>query len=69
VVIGRFTAVARVLIPGLSGMAGLQYGRFLVANAIGGVLWAGGFTLLGYLAGDAWRKVEHIAARELADKV
>ena len=63
VLIGRFTAVARVLIPGLSGMAGLQYGRFLVANAVGGVLWAGGFTLVGYLAGDAWRKVEHIAAR------
>src|SRR6266851_4206366 len=63
VLIGRFTAVARVLIPGLSGMAGLRYARFLVANAIGGILWAGGFTLLGYVAGDAWRKVEHIATR------
>jgi membrane-associated protein len=63
VLIGRFTAVARVLVPGLSGMAGLKYRRFLVANAVGGILWGGGFTLLGYLAGDAWRKVEHIAAR------
>jgi undecaprenyl-diphosphatase len=63
VLIGRFTAVARVLVPGLSGMAGLQYTRFLVANAVGGILWGGGFTLVGYLAGDAWRQVEHIAAR------
>jgi membrane protein DedA with SNARE-associated domain/membrane-associated phospholipid phosphatase len=63
VLIGRFTAVARVLVPGLSGMAGLKYRRFLFANAVGGILWGGGFTLLGYLAGDAWRKVEHIAAR------
>jgi len=63
VLIGRFTAVARVLVPGLSGMAGVHYTRFLVANAVGGILWAGGFTMVGYLAGDAWRKVEHIAAR------
>src|SRR5882672_810516 len=38
VLIGRFTAVARVLVPGLAGMAGLEYPRFLVANAIGGIL-------------------------------
>src|SRR5205807_4328538 len=63
VLIGRFTAVARVLIPGLSGMAGLHYPRFLAANAAGGVAWAGSFTLLGYLAGDAWHTVEHVAAR------
>src|SRR5437899_11987260 len=63
VLIGRFTAVARVLVPGLSGMAGLKYRRFLFANAVGGILWGGGFTLLGYLAGDAWRKVEHLAGR------
>src|SRR5713101_8325924 len=37
--------------------------RRRVANAVGGILWAGGFTMVGYLAGDAWRKVEHIAAR------
>jgi len=63
VLIGRFTAVARVLVPGLSGMAGLRYRRFLAANVAGGVAWAGSFTLLGYLAGDAWHTVEHIAAR------
>src|SRR5437899_565954 len=63
VMIGRFTAVARVLVPGLSGMARLHYPRCLAANAAGGVAWAGSFTLLGYLAGDAWHTVEHIVAR------
>ena len=63
VLIGRFTAVARVLVPGLSGMAHVRYRRFLLANALGGILWGGGFTVVGYVAGDAWRQVEHTAAR------
>lgn len=60
---GRFTAILRVLIPGLAGMARMRYRRFLLANAVGGVLWAGTFTLAGYLAGDAWRSVERVVAR------
>jgi undecaprenyl-diphosphatase len=60
---GRFTAALRVLIPGLAGMSGLPYGRFLAYNAAGGAIWAAGFVLAGYLAGDSWRQVEHIAGR------
>jgi membrane protein DedA with SNARE-associated domain/membrane-associated phospholipid phosphatase len=60
---GRFTAALRVLIPGLAGMSGLPYGRFLAYNAAGGALWATGFVLAGYAAGDSWRDVEGIAGR------
>ncbi|HEV7535476.1 MAG TPA: bifunctional DedA family/phosphatase PAP2 family protein [Acidimicrobiia bacterium] len=60
---GRFTAALRVLIPGLAGMSGLRYRRFLVYNAAGGVVWATVFVSAGYLAGDSWRHVEHIAGR------
>jgi len=60
---GRFTAALRVLIPGLAGMSGLRYRRFLAYNAAGGLLWATGFVLAGYVAGDSWRSVEHIAGR------
>ncbi len=60
---GRFTAALRVLIPGLAGMSGLPYGRFLAYNATGGAIWATGFVLAGYVAGDSWRDVEHIAGR------
>jgi undecaprenyl-diphosphatase len=60
---GRFTAALRVMIPGLAGMAGMPYRTFLVNNAAGGVLWASGFVLLGYGAGNSWRRVEHLAGR------
>lgn len=60
---GRFTAALRVLIPGLAGMSGLRYRTFLAFNAAGGALWAGAFVTAGYLAGNSWRRVEHIAGR------
>jgi len=58
---GRFTAALRALIPGLAGMAGLYYRSFAVYNAAGGLLWASGFVLLGYVAGTGWRRVETVA--------
>jgi membrane protein DedA with SNARE-associated domain/membrane-associated phospholipid phosphatase len=60
---GRFTAALRALIPGLAGMAGLHYRTFAVYNAAGGLLWASGFVLLGYVAGTGWRQVEQVAKR------
>jgi membrane-associated protein len=61
VVVGRFTAALRVLVPGLAGIAGLPYRRFLLFNVIGGVLWGVTFVLLGYLAGASWRSAAHTA--------
>jgi undecaprenyl-diphosphatase len=63
VLIGRFTAALRALVPGLAGMAGLRYRTFLLYNAAGGLLWATGFVLLGYAAGTGWRQVERAAGR------
>ena len=40
VILGRWTAALRALVPGLAGMAHMSYPRFLVANIIGGVGWA-----------------------------
>jgi membrane protein DedA with SNARE-associated domain/membrane-associated phospholipid phosphatase len=60
---GRFTAALRALIPGLAGMAGLPYRTFAIYNAAGGLLWASGFVLLGYVAGTGWRRVEQVAKR------
>lgn len=57
VVLGRLTAFLRAVVPGLAGMGGMHYPRFLVANAIGGVLWATSFTLLGYFLGSAYKQV------------
>jgi membrane-associated protein len=63
VFLSRFTAFLRAVMPGLAGTARLPYRRFLVFNAAGGVIWALGFTLLGYLVGASYRKVENIAGR------
>jgi membrane protein DedA with SNARE-associated domain/membrane-associated phospholipid phosphatase len=57
VVIGRFTAALRVMVPGLAGMAEMPYGRFALFNAIGAFLWGTTFVLLGYAAGAAWERV------------
>jgi undecaprenyl-diphosphatase len=63
VFLGRFTAALRVLVPGMAGMSGLPYRKFLAWNAAGGVVWATAFVLAGYLAGDSWRHIEHVAGR------
>ena len=62
VFIGRFTAAARVLVPGLSGMSRIPYRTFLAWNALGGTLWAGAFVMLGYAAGSQYRTVAHNAS-------
>jgi membrane protein DedA with SNARE-associated domain len=60
---GRFTAALRVLVPGLAGMSEVHYPSFLFYNVLGGVLWGGGFALLGYLAGASYQRVAKIAGR------
>ena len=56
---GRWVSVLRALVPGLCGTSRMPYRTFLLWNAIGGITWATGYTLLGFLAGSAWQKVEH----------
>jgi membrane protein DedA with SNARE-associated domain len=56
---GRWTAVLRALVPSLCGTSGMRYRSFLLWNALGGVTWATAFTLVGYLAGTAWKQAEH----------
>ena len=56
---GRWVSVLRALVPGLCGTSKMRYGTFLLWNAIGGITWATGYTLLGFLAGSAWQRVEH----------
>jgi membrane protein DedA with SNARE-associated domain len=57
VLVGRFTAVLRALMPALAGTARMPYRTFVVYNAVGGVVWGIGYCLLGYLAGSAYAAV------------
>ena len=63
VFLGRFVGLLRALVPALAGMSRLPYRTFLPWNAAGGLVWAPGFVLLGYLAGRSYQQVERIAGR------
>ncbi|MFD4658612.1 DedA family protein [Kitasatospora sp. NPDC058444] len=63
---GRFVAFFRAMVPTLAGMSRMPYRRFLLFNALGGLLWGVGFTLLGYFAGAAYTRVESTVGRVLA---
>jgi undecaprenyl-diphosphatase len=63
VFLGRFVGVLRALVPALAGMSRMPYRVFLPWNAAGGLIWAPGFVLVGYLAGGSYRRVERLAGR------
>ena len=57
VFLGRWVALARAMVPGLSGMSGMRYRTFLLFNALGGIAWGTTFVLVGYAAGASYEKV------------
>lgn len=56
VALGRWVALLRALVPAVAGASAMPYRRFLVANAVGGTLWASTVVMLGYGAGAAWQQ-------------
>jgi membrane protein DedA with SNARE-associated domain len=58
VFLARFTAFLRAVMPALAGLSEMPYRRFLAFNATGGLVWGVGVTLLGFLAGASYRRVE-----------
>ena len=57
VFLGRFTAFFRAVMPGLAGLSDMRYRKFLLWNALGGLVWGITFCLVGYLAGASYEKV------------
>jgi membrane protein DedA with SNARE-associated domain len=56
---GRFIALLRILAGPLAGALRMPYWRFLIANVLGGITWAGGTTAVSYYRGivaDRWLK-------------
>ena len=51
VVFGRFVVGARVLLAPLAGVQRMPFQRFLAFDAIGSLVWAGSFILIGYASG------------------
>jgi membrane protein DedA with SNARE-associated domain len=63
---GRFLPLMRALLPALAGSVRMPYGRFLLFNALGNLLWGLGFTLGGYFAGEAFRRTVALVGQGVA---
>jgi len=59
VLIGRFAAALRALVPGLAGNSRLPYRTFLPFNIVGGLAWVTMSALIGYVAGASYQAAEH----------
>lgn len=66
VFIGRFTALLRALMPALVGTSKMPYPRFLLFNALGGIVWGIGYTLGGYYAGKTFEHTANLIGRYAA---
>lgn len=66
VLLGRFTAFFRAVMPGLAGLSDMRYPTFLAWNALGGFVWGVGFSLLGFFAGASYEQVARDVGRGTA---
>ena len=57
---GRFVSVLRTYAAFLAGTSKMRWRKFLPANAAGGIVWAGIYTLASYLAGNALQQASGI---------
>ncbi|MFI7141773.1 DedA family protein [Streptomyces massasporeus] len=56
---GRFVALLRIFAGPLAGVLRMPYWKFLIANILGGIVWAGGTTAVIYYVGivaESWLK-------------
>ena len=57
VLLGRWTAFFRAVMPGLAGLSRMRYRTFLFWNALGGIAWGITYSLVGYFAGASYENV------------
>jgi membrane-associated protein len=58
VLLGRFVAIVRAVMPAVAGAVGVPFRTFVIYDVAGGVIWGVGWSLVGYLAGSAYSAVE-----------
>lgn len=66
VLLGRWVAFFRAVMPALAGVARMPYRTFLPFNAAGGIVWGSVVVTAGYLAGASYAAVEKALGRDAA---
>lgn len=66
VLLGRWVAFFRAVMPALAGTSGMRYRTFLTFNVAGGILWGSAVVTAGYLAGASYTRVEQAIGKDSA---
>ncbi|MGW4249407.1 DedA family protein [Nocardia sp. NPDC004722] len=57
ILVGRFSTFFRTMLPELVGMSPMPFRRFVVASAVGAILWGSVLVLCGYLIGASFTAI------------
>lgn len=52
IIIGRFVPIIRTFAPFVAGIGSMTYGKFIIYNVAGGIIWIAVFVLGGYYFGN-----------------